>query len=121
MVSSEPADAAKRRRRRNWIVACSLPGYVAFFAFALVAWMQTLHLEPPDSLILVTVAFGTITMLSWALAPFFVVIALVMLLRDRWRRERPRRQRMYLTLLVMGSPVAWILSNAIVDRYHLLR
>ena len=114
-------DAAKRTRRRNWIVALSLPGYLALLTFALAAWLEASHLDPPEWLTLVVVAFGLLTVLSWALTPFFVLFDLVLLLRDPWRRERSRLERVGLTLLVLGSPVAWFLGNAINDAYHLLR
>ncbi len=62
-------DAVKRRRRRRWIVACSLPGYVAFVAFGLMAWMQSSRVDLPEPWLLVIVPFGVISLLSWALAP----------------------------------------------------
>lgn len=52
---------------------------------------------------------------------FFALIALVILLRDPWQRERPRHERVGLLLLVLGSPVVWFASLAINDAYHLLR
>src|SRR6476469_9521153 len=119
---SESNDAATRSsRRRRWILVCSLPGYLALVAFALMAWAQSSHLDVPDALALVMVPFAVLSVVAWALAPFVTVVDLVLLLRDPWRRERPRRERVRLTLLVLGSPVAWFLSNGILDTYHLLR
>jgi hypothetical protein len=114
-------DAARRRRRRRWIVLCSLPGYLALVAFALMAWGQSWQLDPPEPLLVVILPFLVLGVLSWGLAPFVTVLDLVLLLRDPWRRERPRRERIGLRLLVLGSPVAWFLSNGILDAYHLLR
>jgi hypothetical protein len=100
---------------------CSLPGYVALGAFALMAWGQSSYLNLPDALALVMVPFLILSVPAWAVAPFVTVVDLVLLLRDPWRRERPRRERIWLTLVVLGSPVAWFLSNLILDTYHLLR
>jgi len=113
--------ATRSSRRRRWIVACALPGYVALVAFALMAWAQSSHVDTPDALVLVMVPFAVLSVLAWALAPFVTVVDLVLLLRDPWRRERSRRERVRLTLLVLGSPVAWFLSNGILDAFHLLR
>ena len=73
-------------------------------------------------------AIGTAVVLVLALAPaglspFLVqfLINLFMLLRDPWRRGRSRRERIGLTVLVLGSPVAWFIANLISDAYHLLR
>ena len=92
MQMDHSKDAATRSsRRRRWIVVCSLPGYIALVAFALMAWGQSSHVDTPDALVLVMVPFAVLSMLAWALAPFVTVVDLVLLLRDPWRRERPRR------------------------------
>jgi len=103
------------------MVALALPGYLALGVFALMAGLQSAHLDPPDSWILLTMPIGLVGVLSWALAPFFVLIGLAMLFLDRWRGQRPRRERILLRLWVLGSPVAWIFSNVINDAAHLLR
>jgi hypothetical protein len=119
---NQSTDTAKPgRRRRRWIVMCSLPGYVALATFALIAWMQSSRLDLPEPFDVVMMPFALISMLSWGLAPFFTLFALVILLWDLWRRERPCSERAWLTLVVLGSPVAWFLSNLINDKYHLLR
>lgn len=118
---NESKDAAKRRRRRYWIVACSLPGYVALVALGLMAWGESSHVDPSEPLMFVIEPLLLVGVASWGLAPFFVLFALVILLRDPWRGERPRSERVGLTLLVFGSPVAWFLSNLIQDAYHMLR
>ena len=118
----DPKEAATRSsRRRRWIVVCALPGYIALVAFALMAWGQASHVDTPDALVLVMVPFAVLSVLCWGLAPFVTIVDLVLLLRDPWRRERSRRERVRLTLLVLGSPVAWFLSNGILDAFHLLR
>ncbi len=86
-----------------------------------MAMGQSSHLELPEPLMFVIVPFLMVGVLCWGLAPFFALFALVILLRDPWRRERPRPERVGLTVLVFGSPVAWFLSNGIQDSYHLLR
>jgi ABC-type polysaccharide/polyol phosphate export permease len=111
-------DAARARRRRKWIVAFSLPGFVALVGFALMAWLQV---GSSEWWLLVTVPVGVVAVFCWVFAPFLAVIGLVLLLRDPWRRQRSRRERAWLRLLVFGSPVAWFLSNLIKDAYHLLR
>lgn len=121
-VTREPEapriDAARATRRRRWIAAFSLPGYVALVAFALMAWVGV---GSSDWWLLITVPVGVFAMFCWGFAPFFAVISIVLLLRDPWRRQRSRRERACLRLLVFGSPVAWFLSNGINDSYHLLR
>lgn len=75
----------------------------------------------PEPLIILILPFGVLSVLSWGLAPLFVLIALVLLIRDWWRPERPYRERIGLTLLVLGAAVAWFLATGIIDTYHLLR
>jgi hypothetical protein len=99
-------------------VAWSLPGFFALGLFALMAALQSAQLNPSD---LVAFLIGLIGISSWGFAPFCTLIALWLLFRDRWRRERPRAERILLRLVVYGSPVAWIGSNLINDAYHLLR
>jgi uncharacterized BrkB/YihY/UPF0761 family membrane protein len=118
---SELIDAAKRGRRRAWIVVCALPGYLTLAAFGFIALMQASRFDPPDWAMLAIVPFGVIAMLSWALAPFFALCGIILLWRDRWRRERSRRERVGLTLLALGAPLAWVLGNVIIESYHLLR
>ena len=55
---AKPVDARKARRRRNWVVAFALPGFVAFIGFALMAWLQSSHFDPPEALLLVTLPIG---------------------------------------------------------------
>jgi ABC-type polysaccharide/polyol phosphate export permease len=111
-------DAPGARRRRKWIAAFSLPGFVALVAFALMAW---LHVGSSEWWLLVTVPVGVAGVFSWGFAPFLAVIGIVLFFRDPWRRQRSRHERVWLRLLVFGSPVAWFLSNLINDAYHLLR
>jgi hypothetical protein len=118
---AQPVDARKARRRRSWIVAFALPGFVALIAFALMAWLQSSHLDPPEALLLVTLPIGVISMLCWGLGPFFFIADVIMFFRDPWRRQRPRHERVWLKVVVFGSPIAWFLSNLISDAYHLLR
>jgi hypothetical protein len=121
MSGLESIEAAKRRRRRSWIVVCALPGYITLVAFGLIASMQASHFDPPDWTMLAIVPFGVIAMLSWGLAPFVALAGIILLWRDRWRRERSPRERVGLTLLALGSPVAWCVGNAIIESSHLLR
>jgi hypothetical protein len=58
---------------------------------------------------------------SWGFAPFLFLIALWLLLRDPWRRERSRGERIGLRLFVFLLPVAWFVSTGISDTFHLLR
>src|SRR5258706_15130878 len=101
-------DAARARRRRKWIVAFSLPGFVALVTFALMAWLQA---GSSELWLVVTLPVAVVGVFCWALAPFLAVIGIVLLLRDPWRRQRSRRERAWLRLLVFGSPVAWFVSN----------
>jgi len=94
---------------------------VALVAFATGAWLQSSQFDPADSWMFVIMPVGVVSVLSWALAPFFFVIALAIFLVDLWRRERSRHEKAYLGLFVFGSPVAWFVSNLINDAYHLLR
>ena len=120
-VTDSPAEARRRRRRHWWIVAWSLPGFCALGVFALMAALQSAHLDPSDAWMLVTIPIGLIGVASWGFGPFCTLVALWLLFRDPWRRERPRWERIRLRLLVWGSPVAWFGSNLIADAYHLLR
>ena len=117
----EPFDAVKARRRRKWIVAFSLPGYVALITFAMMAALQASHLDPPEWTTLIFFPFAVVGVFFWGTGPGFFLINLFMLLRDPWRRGRSRRERIGLTVLVLGSPVAWFIANLISDAYHLLR
>ena len=111
-------DPRKAKRRRNWIAAFSLPGFVALVAFGLMAWLPV---GSSDWWLLVTVPVGVAGVFCWGVAPFLALIGIVSCLRDPWRRQRPRRERVWLRALAFGSPVAWFLSNLINDAYHLLR
>jgi hypothetical protein len=96
-------DAAKARRRRKWIVAFSLPGFVALVTFALMAWV---HVGSSEEWLLLTLPLGVVGVFCWVFAPFLAVIGIVLFLRDPWRRQRARHERAWLRLLVFGSPVA---------------
>jgi hypothetical protein len=111
-------DAARARRRRKWIAALSLPGFVALVGFALMASVQV---GSSEWWLLITIPVGIVAVFCWGFAPFLALIGIVLLLWDPWRRQRSRRERAWLKLLVFGSPVAWFLSNLINDAYHLLR
>jgi hypothetical protein len=117
----EPLDGPKHRRRRKWIIALSVPGYVAFVTFALMASTQRILSDLSDAWLIPSMFIGLISVASWGFAPILTVIALVVFLIDVWRHRRPRRERVFLTLLLIGSPVAWFLSNLINDAFHLLR
>lgn len=117
----ELTNAAKARRRRNWIVALSLPGYLALTTFGLMAVIQSADFDPAEWLTLIALPVVVVGVLSWALGPFFSLISLVMFLWDLSRRDRRRRERVLHIFVVLGSVVAWILSNLINDAYHLLR
>ena len=114
-------DGPKDRRRRNWIVALSVPGYVALVMFALMALLQPSLSHLSDAWTLATMPIGLISVLSWGFAPILAAIALVVFVIDAWQHRRPRRERAFLALLLVGSPVAWFLSNLINDAFHLLR
>ena len=83
--------------------------------------MAWLHVGSSEWWLLVTVPVGVVGVFSWGFAPFLAVIGIVLFFRDPWRRQRSRHERVWLRLLVFGSPVAWFLSNLINDAYHLLR
>jgi hypothetical protein len=118
----DPAtDAKRRRRRRRWIVVWSLPGFLALGVFALMGALESAGVSQSDALFPVMFPIVLVGVASWGLGPFCTVVALWLLFRDPWRRERPKRERVQLRLLVWGSPVAWFASNLIADAYHLLR
>jgi hypothetical protein len=83
-----------------------------------MAALQSAQVNVPD---LVAFPIGLMGIASWGFAPFCTLIALALLFRDPWRRDRPRSERLWLRLLVWGSPAAWFGSNLINDAYHLLR
>jgi hypothetical protein len=118
---SEAADARKARRRQTWIALFALPGHLALLAFALIALLQEMRIEPSDAWEIVIVPVMLIGVACWGFGPFLIVIGVVLWLRDPWRASRPRAERIRLKVLVWGSPVAWLLTNLISDRYHLLR
>jgi hypothetical protein len=99
----------------------SLPGYVAFIGFALIAWLQSSNVGSSDAWLLVTVPVGVTTVFCWGFGPFIMLIDIIVFFRDPWRRERSRDERTRLKLWVFLSPIAWLGSNLIVDKYHLLR
>lgn len=121
MTSDLLADVVRRRKRRRWIVRWSLPGFFALGGFALMAAFQSADTNVSDAWMILTFPIALIGVASWAFGPFCTLIALWLLFRDPWRRQRPRAERIALTLLVLGSPVAWMGSNVINDAYHLLR
>jgi len=86
-----------------------------------MAGLQSAHVTLSDPWDLLIMPIGLAGALSWGFGPFCILIALWLLLRDPWRRERPRAERIGLRLFVLGSPVAWFVSNLIIDAYHLLR
>jgi len=86
-----------------------------------MAGLQSAHVDPAGFWELVTTSVAMLGVVCWGVGPFSALIGIVLLLRDPWRRQRPRREKTWLRLLVIGSPIAWFLSNAIVDSYHLLR
>ena len=118
MAEAAPIDVTRARRRRKWILAFSLPGFVALVMFALMA---SLPVGSSEWWLLVAMPVGVVGVFCWGVAPFLAVIGIVLLLWDPWRRQRSRRERAWLRLLVFGSPVAWLLSNLINDAYHVLR
>jgi len=69
-------------------VAWSLPGFCALGVFALMAALQSAHLDPSDAWMLVTIPIGLIGVASWGFGPFCTLVALWLLFRDPWRRER---------------------------------
>ena len=117
-MTNTQIDMARAKRRRTWIVALSLPGFVGLMTFALMAWLQQ---GSSEWWLLVTVPVGVIAVFCWGCAPFLAVIGIVLFLWDPWRRQRSWRERAWLRSLVFGSPVAWFLSGLINDAYHLLK
>lgn len=118
MADAALIDASRARRRRKWILAFSLPSFVALVTFALMA---SLPVGSSEWWLLVAMPVGVVGVFCWGSAPFLAVIGIVLLLWDPWRRQRSRRERALLRVSVFGSPVAWFLSNLINDAYHLLR
>jgi hypothetical protein len=116
---SAPDDAAKARRRRKWIVALSLPAYITTVVFALLAWAQ--GVDFPEWTLLAIMPIVVTSLLCFVLAPFCFLIDLWVLFRDPYRRQRSRRERIGLRLLVLFSPAAWFVSARISDAYHLWR
>jgi hypothetical protein len=110
-------------RWRKWIIALSCPGYLALAGFGTIAWLDTMFKAPERSLAwdLVLMPVGLIGVASWGFGPIFVLIALVVFVVDLWRHRRPRRERSFLALLIFGALVAWIGSNVVNDKFHLLR
>jgi hypothetical protein len=118
----DPAtDAKRRRRRRRWIVAWSLPGFLACGVFALMGALESSGASQSDALFPLMFPIVLAGVASWGVGPFCTLVALWLLFRDPWRRDRARRERISLRLLVWGSPIAWVGSNLIADAYHLLR
>jgi hypothetical protein len=95
-----------------------LPGFFALALFALMAVLQSARIGALD---LVTFPVGLIGIASWGGAPICTLVALWLLFRDPWRRQRSRGERIGLRLIALGSPLAWFGSNLISDAYHLLR
>jgi hypothetical protein len=92
---------------------------VAFVVFAFMAWTQ--GADFPEWTVLFILPIGVTSLLSFVLAPLCFLIDLWLLLRDPWRRQRSRGQRIGLRLLLLGSFVAWIQSIRLDDAYHLWR
>jgi hypothetical protein len=117
----ESLDGRKDRRRRNWIIALSLPCYLAMVMFGLMASLQTIVSTASDAWMLPGMFIGLVGVASWAFGPILWLIALVVFAIDLWRHRRSRLERLFLTFFLVGSPVAWFVSNLINDAYHLLR
>jgi hypothetical protein len=85
--------AAEAKRRRQWMVAWSLPGFVALGVFTLLAAVASAGVSRADAWEPLALAVALIGVASWALGPFCTLVALWLLCRDPWRRQRPRGER----------------------------
>ena len=118
LTKPTPDETRRQRRRRRWILALAVPGYISFFVIALMAWAPS---DLPEWTLVVVLPVGVAGVLSHIFAPVLFLIDLWVLFRDPWRKQRTRRERWGLRLFAIGSLPAWVISLGIADAYHVWR
>jgi hypothetical protein len=102
-------------RRRSWILAWSVPPYLALAFYGTIAVFHGAHgpalPEAVEALVARAFMVGALVA-GWSCAcgPVCCVVALVLLSKDRWRKDRSSLERFMLTVLVLGSWLAWVAS-----------